>query len=341
MGKVFPTTENDSRNTWVYSVEMDYTKIFNGADSDKVYEEPGIISWIGDGQGEDEAFTPVYRTELVEKCRFPHIEKSNKYNICQDLAELYGVYVRIEYEHTDTVNPYRITARKVIFYNTPYNSTEYSITYGDNEISISKISDSKDLVTKMYVEDIESEFSNTGLISISEANANISKENFILNFDYYEEAGMLNESQKDAIHGDRDRGIIAFEEQLRIKNLALDTQFKLKYGYTNDKLDLEVQIKNAEDKAESALDLANDYEDKLSTLDASLPSHVLTDTRIAYSVLGTSPNQYVNFRRNGIQSTGLIVAKSDKTVLTLSTHYTKITNSYGNVTGVNILPAAG
>ena len=80
------------------------------------------------------------------------------------------------------------------------------------------------------------------MISISESSSNRSKENFILNFDYYEQAGMLNESQRDAIHGDRDRGIIAFEEALRMKNLALEAQFRLKYSYENDKLDLEVKI---------------------------------------------------------------------------------------------------
>jgi hypothetical protein len=211
MEKVFPPAENDSRNNWSYSVEMDYSEIYNGASTTQIYEEPGVISWIGDGQGANESFSPVYRTTLVEKCRYPHIEKSNKYNICQDLAELYGVFVKIVYEYDSSVK-YKITNRKVVFYNKPYSSTEYSITYGDNETNIRKISDSKDLVTKLYVEDVESEYSNTGLLSISSASANRSKENFILNFDYYEEAGMLNESQKDAIHGDRDRGIIAFEE---------------------------------------------------------------------------------------------------------------------------------
>ena len=174
---------------------MDYSEIYNDALTTQIYEEPGIISWTGDGQGANESFSPVYRTTLVEKCRYPHIEKSNKYNICQDLAELYGVFVKIVYEYNSSVK-YKITNRKVVFYNKPYSSTEYSITYGDNETNIKKISDSKDLVTKLYVEDVESEYSNTGLLSISSASANRSKENFILNFDYYEEAGMLNESQK-------------------------------------------------------------------------------------------------------------------------------------------------
>ena len=39
----------------------------------KIYEEPGIISWRGDGV--DEEFTPTYRTELTEKCRNPNIEE--------------------------------------------------------------------------------------------------------------------------------------------------------------------------------------------------------------------------------------------------------------------------
>ena len=62
----------------------------------------------------------------------------------------------------------------------------------------------------MYVEDIESEYSNSGLLSISESSSNRSKENFILNFDYYRQAGMLNQSQIDAIDGDRDKGNYCF-----------------------------------------------------------------------------------------------------------------------------------
>ena len=81
--------------------------------------------------------------------------------------------------------------------------------------------------------------------------------------------------------------------------------------------------------------------DKLSALDAAITDHSLIDSKVAYLVLGISPNQYINFRRNGIKSSGFTIAKSNGTVLTLTTHYTKILNSYGNITGINVLPAAG
>ena len=376
MDKVFP-----SGSDWTYAIDMDYSEVFNGASANVVYEEPGVISWTA-VENED-YFEPVYRTELVEKLRFPKIEKSNKYNVCQDLAELYGVYIKVLYNYLpffditidyvvdDTIyyngyeykcilnttthqkptnttywtkiqswNPYKVYEKKIVFYNKPYNETEYSITYGDNETAIKKISDSSNIVTKLYVEDIESEYTNTGLISISDSDANKSMENFILNFEYYEMAGMLNENQLDAIHGDRDRRIVSFEEQQRSLNLTLQENFNNKYSYQNDLQDIESQIAIAEDRAEAANEVANDYADKQDAFDGALTTQVLTDSRILYMVLGSS-SQYINFRRNGILSNNFHVYKMDNTEQELTTHYTKVLNSYGNVIKINILPASG
>lgn len=381
MDKVFPPTGNDDTEEWQYKIAMDYSEIYTGADPAVVYEEPGIVSWSDAVAGR---FTPIYRSGLIQKVRFPNIEKSNKYNICQDLAELYGVYIKIEYFHLSffdntkvyesgdkvyyngsgykaknttiagtlpTVtaywdkisidNPYKIIGRQIIFYNKPYVNTEYSITYGDNETSIRKISDSKDIVTKLYVDDIESEYSNSGLISISDSAANISKENFILNFDYYRSAGMLSESQVEALLGDSTKipPVIPFEELLRAKNLILESKFREKYSYANDKSDIELAIKNAGDKADAALTIANDYEDKISALDAALSRSTLKDTRIIYTVLEKSSGgqKYVNFRRSGIIDNSTFLVQKGTTPTTVPAgSYIKQYNAYGNITGVYI-----
>ena len=129
---------------------------------------------------------------------------------------------------------------------------------------------------------------------------------------------------------------LPFEEALRVQNLILEAELRTKYGYENDKLDIETQIKNAGDKAEAALSTANDYEDKISVLDSGL-SRILQDTRIVYTVLeqSSSGQKYINFRRNGIVDNSTFLIQKGMTPVTVpSGSYVKQYNAYGNITGL-------
>jgi len=66
------------------------------------------------------------------------------------LAKEFGVFCRYEYEHDDN---FHICGRKVIYYNNFIMEEEgaIDITYPYNASTISRESDSTDLVTKLYI----------------------------------------------------------------------------------------------------------------------------------------------------------------------------------------------
>jgi hypothetical protein len=67
--------------------------------------------------------------------------------------------------------------------------------YEKNLSNISRNIDSDKIVTKLYVNDVDSEISKTGLCSIKTAEDNPTKDSFIIDFSYYLKKGILNERE--------------------------------------------------------------------------------------------------------------------------------------------------
>ena len=61
----------------------------------------------------------------------------------------------------------------------------HGFTYGVNLADVTRTIDSMELVSKMYVEDKDSEITDTGLMSIRESIFNPIGESFLYNFNYY------------------------------------------------------------------------------------------------------------------------------------------------------------
>jgi hypothetical protein len=89
---------------WNYEVKMDWSGIdgINSLDrrnnpflrqSNKVYEEEYISSWEA---GKDK-MVPAKSEPFKEKLRLVELEKSNIYNLTQDLAKAFGVYCKYEF----------------------------------------------------------------------------------------------------------------------------------------------------------------------------------------------------------------------------------------------------
>lgn len=290
MDKVFPKNEDGSWATdWGYEVRMNYSGIGANRDSSKIYEDDNIISW----SETDDGLKPVYNSEPIEKQRFPSITESNKYNITQDLAELFEVFIRYEFLYEDSANPFKITRGMVILYNEIPEYTEYAITYRDNETGLSKTSNSEDITTKLYVPEIETEYSDNGYISIADAPNNVTKDNFILNFDYFAQSGQLTTRQINAIP--------KYQTDIRTINTKINNNSTVRNSIENKIIDYEIEVNSIASKIQSAQDIINDYSDKLSSVNSGLSTNVLTDTKIAYIVNEDSNhNLYVNFKRGGV-----------------------------------------
>lgn len=155
---------------------------------DKVYEEEYVSSWRA---GAEDKLIPQSVVGFQEKARLPEIEKSNLFNITQELAELFGVFVKYKYHYDEN---YHIIKRECIFYNTFLDEIKpsFDINYGYQSSEISRVIESADVITKLYIPTTEDN-------SIIDVTANKSKEDYILNFDYLYMSGAISEEQYNSI----------------------------------------------------------------------------------------------------------------------------------------------
>lgn len=213
--KIFKNTN------WNYSIQMDWSsfdgiidfntdgKIFNYESAtkeerdvlnqareekglrrrDKIYEEEYVSSWQVDEL--TNKLIPERMIQFQEKARLPEIEKSNIYNITQELAELFGVFVKYKYYYDDT---YHIINRECIFYNSylDQQNGKFDINYGYQTSEIVRTIESADTITKMYIPTTEDS-------SIVNVLANKAREDYILNFDYLYSIGTITKEQYDRV----------------------------------------------------------------------------------------------------------------------------------------------
>jgi hypothetical protein len=91
------------------------------------------------------------------------------------------------------------TMEKFIFYIKEKGvENKIGFRYEKNLSNISRTIKSEQIVTKLYVSDVDSEISKTGLCSIKTAEDNPSKDSFIIDFSYYTTKGLLDKAQTDA-----------------------------------------------------------------------------------------------------------------------------------------------
>ena len=127
-----------------------------------------------------------YRFQTQKHCRKIRTlngEKSNRFNLTQELSKVFEIYPVYYTEHeengkvkTDIVEENNKTynkMRKKVFYITEKGiENKLGFKYTKNLSNISRTFDSKEIVTKLYVEDVDSELSKTGLCSIKTAEDN-------------------------------------------------------------------------------------------------------------------------------------------------------------------------
>lgn len=162
--------------------------------SNIVYEDEYISSW----QESAGQLVASAKEAAVEKYRALECVDSNRYNITQELAKAFGVYCRYVYDYDEA---YHIIGRHVIFYNNFFtdDSKFFDITYPYNADSIERTIESTDIITKMYVKDIEDATQVSGIISIADSSANKTGEDYILNFDYVHSIGSITDEQYEAV----------------------------------------------------------------------------------------------------------------------------------------------
>lgn len=150
----------------------------------------------------------LFQTEKhPRKIRTLKGEKSNRFNLTQELGKVFEVYPyywinheengkvrKLETEMTDEYGQTYYPLDKRIFFVTEKGSeNKLGFRYELNLSNITRTIKSDQIVTKLYVQDVDSDISRIGLCSIKTAEDNPSKDSFIIDFSYYIAKGVLDE----------------------------------------------------------------------------------------------------------------------------------------------------
>lgn len=256
----------------------------------------------------DRGYSPSEET-IIEKQRILKIEKTNVFNVVQELAEKFSIWPKFVYTYSNGV----ITSRKIIFIEEIERDAKYSITYGVNLNNISKQSDSNDLVTKIIIEPIENELEYGGAMFLSDAPQNLMKEDFLYNFDYYNTCGYLS---------DDDLRYVKYELPFKIRdcnlNIIANNALKLPYELELNNVQSQISFYNAAIAAKE--ELKNKY--SLAAAGATSISYI---DKYSFTVLtkDNGKTQYIDLssRKGVIDNSSFNFYKFDETPIT---NYRKI-----------------
>ena len=160
---------------------------------DCVYEDTYVSSW----DIVNNSLIPTATIDMMEKLRVIDSSDSNRYNLIQIIAETFEVYTKFKYHYDDN---YHIIGREIIFYNNFLNESNFiDLNYSYETQSVSRELDAVDVVTKMYVKSLDDETYPSGSASIADTEANKTREDYLLNFDYLYSIKTISDEQYAAI----------------------------------------------------------------------------------------------------------------------------------------------
>lgn len=116
-----------------------------------------------------------------DKRRTLKAEKSNRFNLIQELAELFKVWP-----------VFNTKDRKISFREGHLKQNFSGFHYGVNLESLQRKQDSETLVTKIIVEDVSNDYAENGFVTIRTARDNPWGENYFYNFKHYVDQKLLS-----------------------------------------------------------------------------------------------------------------------------------------------------
>lgn len=131
-----------------------------------------------------------------EKVRTIYGQQSNRFNLLQELAETFKCWARFKIYHNADGSIERDSngkQKKTVYFSEKIGQQlSYGFTYGIDLNTIRRTQSSSELVTKTIVLANYNDNAPNGTCSIVDSEENYSRENFVLNFDYYVNHGLLD-----------------------------------------------------------------------------------------------------------------------------------------------------
>ena len=203
------------------------------------YKSIDEVKYLYKGESPSLEYQEDYNGEGYEKIRSITASESNRFNLIQELCEIFECWPRFEIEHNPQTGEilfdeeYR-QKKWVSFHEYVGNKNYTGFKYGINLKSIQRTIDSEGIVSKLIVKNNSNEFATDGFCSISRANENPSGENFILDFGYYIQHGMLGLSEITNDLYSNFNGFIGYYKELKRINTLRDQYIKEQSGLLID-----------------------------------------------------------------------------------------------------------
>lgn len=202
-------------------------------------------------------FVKKYNENQFEKIRSITASESNRFNMIQDLCEVFECWAKFEIEHNPQTgeilldDEYR--QKKWITFHEYIGKDNYAgFRYGINLKSIQRTLNSDGIVSKIVVKNNANEFAPNGFCSISRAMENPTGENFILSFDYYIQQGLIDFSEvNNDLYLDVN-GYIGYYKKLKRLNQEREAQIDLQSKLLTDISQYEANYKTYKTSVESA-----------------------------------------------------------------------------------------
>ena len=150
--------------------------------------------------GISEDIVPLYN-EKSEKNLSISASQSNCFDILQTIAETFECWIDLVVNHDD--NGYILRDEQGLLEKYVYlkefagKDNWAGFKYGINLDTIERNVNSDEVVTKLIVDQSQSDYVDEGYVSIASSSFNTSRESYILNFDYFYNQGLLNREEAE------------------------------------------------------------------------------------------------------------------------------------------------
>lgn len=199
----YPTSDSNSTPLVPTNVAMEAKAITKYYYYDKATQqlppsELGYKSTEKEFEYLDVSDTPLdkYQADYIsDRVRAVNVKQSNYFNAIQSICEAFECWAEFKIEHDETG---KILSKKVVLHEYIGQPNYAGFRYGVNLKSTKRTIDSKAIVTKLIVPDNTNQYAKNGFCSISRAGANMTGENYIYNFQYYINQGMIDKKELDA-----------------------------------------------------------------------------------------------------------------------------------------------
>lgn len=166
--------------------------------------------------------------------------KSNRFNLIQEASKVFEIYpyFYIEYDNTGKVKlDENGRMKKHILYMTEKGiEQQVGFRYEKNLSNITRNIDSAAITTKLFVQSVDSDLSETGVCNIQTAQDNLGKNSYIMDFSYYTQKGLLNPEQVQRDIYGIENGDFAFLPTIDSYNSIYDKYTNLIINLTNEEM---------------------------------------------------------------------------------------------------------